>query len=912
MSMAKEILCGRYEIVEHLGGGGFGQTFLAKDNHLPGNPFCVVKHLKPKSTDINTLQIAKRLFDREAETLYQLGDLCDCIPRLFAHFDVDGEFYLVQEFIEGTTLDRLIFPGKRFAETEVIMILQKILQPLSFVHQAQVIHRDLKPANLILRDRDGKIVLIDFGAVKALTKLNEDLPSQTILTVAIGSPGYMPNEQLAGQPHFSSDIYALGMICIEVLTGWNCQQIPKDPRTGELAWHDLAPAISPGFSELLDRMVRYDYRQRYVDASDALKALQELLERGATVALPPKIKATEIKATGIQVPVRQNPKVSQEGREIASDRTTQQKYRDRQILLHKVRNFWIEGVLETSLHDKVAIELGLSEWKDVLERPWTVSWETLATIRQDVPAGTKIVQLFERLGIGRSLLILGDPGSGKTTTLLELTRDLLSQAMEDIDRLMPVVFNLSSWANERQSIADWLVQELYIKYQVAKEIGKEWVRDQQLLLLLDGLDEVRSDLRDRCVQALNQFVQEYGQTEIVVCCRVGDYELLSQRLRLQGAIFIQPLTSAQIYSYLNGLGKDFTAIGTAISADATLQEIARSPLMLSIMTLAYQGISHKDLLEITDLEQRRNHLFDTYIQRMWQRRSGDRLYRPDRAMRWLNWLARQLVRQSQTIFLIERLQPDWLENPRQRWIYAIATSCLGGLIVGAIGAINVGSLFGLSMGLSSGIILGTGVGIAAAIVLGLIQYRIETVETLQWSSVKAKQTIPMGLRIGLSMAVIMAVGVQVVYSAFGLGFTPVHSFYHGISGLGTGVLFVLMRGLSGAAIETSAFPNQGIWKSFHNAVAFTVIGSITLGIVGYAAGIIYFGAFAGLLFGIFSPAGLACFQHFVLRLVLWCNGFAPWNYARFLDYCTQLIFLQKVGGGYIFIHRLLLEHFAKK
>ncbi|HEY9606173.1 MAG TPA: serine/threonine-protein kinase [Allocoleopsis sp.] len=276
-------LSGRYKIVKHLGGGGFGQTYLAEDLQLPGNPLCVVKQLQPRSTDPLTLEIAKRLFDREAQVLYKLGNH-DQIPRLLAHFEQEQEFYLVQEFIEGHDLKQELPRGKRLSETQVLVLCQELLNILEFVHQQDVIHRDIKPANIIRRKHDGKLVLIDFGAVKEVTTQTVNPEGQTSLTVAIGSPGYMPNEQLRGKPQFCSDIYAVGMLGIQALTGISPSQLPEDPKTSEIIWrdrwhHDTPSQQVRGNSELadvLDQMVRYDYRQRYQTATEALQAFERL------------------------------------------------------------------------------------------------------------------------------------------------------------------------------------------------------------------------------------------------------------------------------------------------------------------------------------------------------------------------------------------------------------------------------------------------------------------------------------------------------------------------------------------------------------------------------------------------------------------------------------------------------------
>ena len=278
-------LSGRYKIVKHLGGGGFGQTYLAEDLQLPGNPICVVKQLKPRSTDPFTLKTAKRLFDREAQVLYQLGHH-EQIPRLLAHFEQEQEFYLVQEFIEGHDLRQELPSGKRFSEIQAIEFCQEILKILEFVHQQGVIHRDIKPSNLIRRKQDEKIVLIDFGAVKQVSVQGMDSDGQTSLTVAIGSPGYMPNEQLSGRPQFCSDIYAVGMIAIQALTGVSPNQLPEDPKTSEILWRDQwlhdtlyqQVQASSALAEVLDKMVRYDYRQRYLTAAEALQALEQLIQ----------------------------------------------------------------------------------------------------------------------------------------------------------------------------------------------------------------------------------------------------------------------------------------------------------------------------------------------------------------------------------------------------------------------------------------------------------------------------------------------------------------------------------------------------------------------------------------------------------------------------------------------------------
>ena len=290
-------LVGRYQIISHLGGGGFGETFVACDTQLPGSPQCVVKKLKLQSTDPVTLETARRLFDTEAQVLYKLGTH-EHIPQLLAYFEENEEFYLVQEFIEGHDLSQEIIPGKPLSQDLVISLLQEILEILQFVHQQQVIHRDVNPSNILRHKQDNKLVLIDFGAVKQITTQVVTPGGQTKFTVAIGTPGYIPSEQAQGDPKFSSDIYAVGIVGIQALTGVSPAELEKDAETNEIIWQKNS-TVNEDFAKILDKMVRYDFRQRYPSATVALQALLDLNKPNhSTVALNiPGSKKNVIKFT---------------------------------------------------------------------------------------------------------------------------------------------------------------------------------------------------------------------------------------------------------------------------------------------------------------------------------------------------------------------------------------------------------------------------------------------------------------------------------------------------------------------------------------------------------------------------------------------------------------------------------------
>jgi serine/threonine protein kinase, bacterial len=273
--MIGKLLDHRYQVIRVLATGGFGQTYIAQDTRRPGHPICVVKHLKPANSDSNIFVTAKRLFNSEAETLEKLSNH-DQIPRLLAYFDENKEFFLVQEFIDGHTLNEELIPGQPWSETQVMQMLLEILSILEFVHQEGVIHRDIKPDNIIRRAADYKLVLVDFGAVKQLRSPLVTVGGQQTATVAIGTPGYMPTEQGQGKPRPNSDIYALGIIAIQALTGVPASQLQEDPDTGEMNWQHLIP-INPELVAILTKMVRYHFKERYQTATEALQACQELV-----------------------------------------------------------------------------------------------------------------------------------------------------------------------------------------------------------------------------------------------------------------------------------------------------------------------------------------------------------------------------------------------------------------------------------------------------------------------------------------------------------------------------------------------------------------------------------------------------------------------------------------------------------
>ncbi len=269
--MKGKILGSRYKIIEYLAEGGFGRTYLAEDTQLPGRDTCLVKQLYPSRSDPQFLAIARRLFKTEASTLHNLGHHRQ-IPTLLAYFEEEETLYLVQQYIKGATLTKELSGDGVWRESKAIAFLQDGLNVLQFVHEQRVIHRDIKPDNIIRRESDDKLVLVDFGSVKEVLKGQQTNIGQ--LTVAVGTQGYMPTEQARGKARPTSDIYALGMIAIQALTGIAPLDLPEDDES-EVMWESLGN-VSQELSAILTSMTRYHFKDRYQSAKDVLQALDKL------------------------------------------------------------------------------------------------------------------------------------------------------------------------------------------------------------------------------------------------------------------------------------------------------------------------------------------------------------------------------------------------------------------------------------------------------------------------------------------------------------------------------------------------------------------------------------------------------------------------------------------------------------
>ncbi|NGZ09687.1 MAG: TIR domain-containing protein [Nitrospira sp. LK70] len=555
------------------------------------------------------------------------------------------------------------------------------------------------------------------------------------------------------------------------------------------------------------------------------------------------------------------------------------------ILLDRVQEYWVDGVLKQSLYHEVLISLGKHAVDEAVEPPWKHVIALPDQRRHLLLQDRNINTVFDATGL---LLILGEPGSGKTTCLLELAAALILRAKSDPKERVPIVLNLSSW-KKTQSLDEWMAAELSAKYRIPMPIARDWLGKDYLVPLLDGLDEVQTALQSECVAAINEFIGNNKPSGLVVCCRLAEYRWLPERLRLNGAICLEPLSLQDVNKFLTVGGPQLAGLRHALKGDPVLQEVAETPLMLSIMSLACEGVdgealsTHKDDSPMV----RRDQVFRLYVDRMFERKgSSTGGFSKDMTIGWLSWLARKMREQSQSVFMVEELQPSWLSSRGQRLAYEAVTSLGIGLVSGLAIGLYGGAAYGISLGM---------------IFVGLLRWvgivslnEIHPVEVIRWDWELFWKKMRMGSLEALLSPALLLVGIAAGQ-------------FSGVLNFGKG---------------DKVFPNQGIKLSLKNGLAGLSIGGLVGGLfmlpvpllgasapTSFMVAVFSYAMFSGLLVG-FYCGGSAVVKHYALRLVLWLTGSTPFRFIPFLDHCAKLILLKKVGGGYMFVHRTLLEYFS--
>lgn len=635
--------------------------------------------------------------------------------------------------------------------------------------------------------------------------------------------------------------------------------------------------------------------------------------------------------------------------------------KNRRLLLAEVKKE-VAARLKQSLHNAVLINLDKELQPQQVKRLWDAEVKIGLKPPEHIPKNTSILEVFDSVDVGGKLLILGKPGAGKTTTLLELAQSLIERAEEQPDYPIPVLFNLSSWKEDKQSITDWLIAELKSKYGVSTKFGKEWVENHQLLPLLDGLDELKSARQKSYVRKINEFLQgEYRPQQVVVSSRTEEYQNLLEpygtHLQLNAAIDIQVLTDVQIQNYLIDINLD--AIWPTINNDSKLLELVKTPLILSIFILSYQNIAVERWQKLASKSERLQYLLNVYWKKMLTRnidigkKVKQKFYDDKQTKLWLRFLAKMLKNESETEFLIERIQPKLLKNKQQLFLYFIGVKIIFGLVIG----LSLGLYFGLIFQLFFGHFFWMGSGLSIGLILACkVGSNIKPLipQNKNWSWLNAKKGFTKGIIFGLSVGLIIGVVNEVIFAiraslsiavlqeeliketllAMRRGFFYGLYFWSLILSLIFGITFGLIYGTidTPVSIKRRQFPNQGIWYSGVNAVRIFLMAGLALGISFWLINKLTNGVIdkiinqqnSGLILGMIGGlnyllvstsnrgvASLACVQHFTLRLILYFNGYVPWNYARFLDYCTKRLLLQRIGGRYRFIHKLLQDHLTQ-
>lgn len=605
-------------------------------------------------------------------------------------------------------------------------------------------------------------------------------------------------------------------------------------------------------------------------------------------------------------------------------------------------SYWIEGVLQASFCTVGQIKLEIEERDGLVYKPL----DELGFPRESIPKNIKNEGIYQHfLNVGRSLLILGEPGAGKTTLLLEIAKQAIEDKRNDSSSPVAAFFSLSSWKPD-VTIFNWLVNELNRIYKVPTKIATTWLINGDLLLLLDGLDELPVGYRLQCIRAINDFRTSNGFSPIIISSRLNDYLQQQYLLELNSAVIIKPLSLDCINRYLASLGNEWRALRITLQKDPALFNLAQTPLMLTIMVNAYKGRSISDLEGFSSVEKRRTHILESYVAEMLTRKKFKK-YKVSEIFKILNWLATQLRNHSETIFIEDTIQPSWLCTNKQKWSYLLITRFIAGFFLGfgipyfLLAFIVIlfdtfpsdildflfyyaGLLFFIySICLVSGVIAGI-VGLVVAIIKRkmILAEEIKIIETISWSWPTVRNEVKKRLRSWFNQVKNpgMLNDLPIVYyrllfliiNSLSTGLIPVvrkrKNRFHtnltsciktglvaGIIGfvygfISTHILFILSNIAAMAAIFTPEF------SALDSLISTNILGLI-LGIPVSFIGFLRFG-------------GFAIIQHYVVRLILILSGTVPWNFSSSLEKACQLSYLRKAGGGYIFFHKLFLVYFA--
>jgi serine/threonine protein kinase len=945
---------GRYVVERRLGRGGMGTVYVAQDTVL--GRLVALKVLDERDAD-GSSTLRTRLL-REARLAARVEH--ERVARIYDVGEHAGQAFVAMEYVRGVTLRAWM--AERRTTAEIAAVLKQIAEGLGALHSSGIVHRDLKPENAMLASTGG-IKLLDFGLAMDLAPFvvdgnafAADAAVDGVGSTFAGTPAYMAPETCAGQkPDARADVFAMGVIAYELIAGERpfrgttivalFQAIRNDrPAFEGPAWKQ----VSPPLREAVERMLERDPASRYSDGSAALEALRKLESASPTLPAP-------------AYPASPGP----------VDERSSRRPRDHSelaTLTSKVERFWLDSVLARSelaglLPQRRTLDFSL------VAADWERRYREMHDAREAVlEVDGSLIDLFE--DVGRLLLIVGDPGCGKTLNLLVIARYLLRSAAER-GGPVPVVLTLSTWRKGARLDA-WLCEELGSIYQVPPDAARDWTQSNKLSFLLDGLDEVPVDLRSECVEAINEFLTAARPAALVVTSRVDACLTTPARPLLNAAVELHTFTDQQVDSFI-ATRDDVTRerLRRAIGANERVIEMMRTPLLLNLLVRVYEG-DHAVTSSWGWEDAVSTQICRLYVREVGLRGRGMNASRLSTIERHLRWMARLMDHENRAIFRVEDLQPWSLRSPVARTAYFVATRLLAAMAFGAATILAIGESPLQNGGFTTSIAFATRLALVGGAVSGAM-YAILALLT----SSSARRTAPAGtasvlrvvgrtaFAIGCGALIAAALGphsptaVTIMCVEFALLESAALGFGRPTDGrdvrthqrrrwrmaiamrrapvvaavvLGTTIMGLIVESsvagevlglvvLAGSVVLaglTDVAPrddhvNSGIHATLATAAraAFLAAAFCTI-VFGSVYGLVYgvevgiaLGALAGLRFG-----GVDALYHYVLRAALFVESHTSLRLARELDSASDAGLLRKVGGGYLFMHRLLLEHYS--
>ena len=638
---------------------------------------------------------------------------------------------------------------------------------------------------------------------------------------------------------------------------------------------------------------------------------------------------------------------------------SRQEFNARKRLLNEMRT---ELAGRKPRHQAAMLNLGKEQQPHQVQRPWDVSVKVGEQRSFQLPSEISILEVFEEPTIGGKLLILGKAGSGKTTTLLELAQGLGDRAEMDSNAPIPVILELSSWqpltkrsgflgfGKQEETdppIQEWILSQIQSKG-ISKKIGEQWIR-YELVLLLDGLDEMQSERQTKCVKAINKFLDsEFSPLHLVVCSRNEEYENYEEILHLNGAICLKDLTIGQMKSYFTSinLGNFWESIKTS----KTIVDFIHQPLFLAITSIAYKQIDVEEWKNCNSEQNNIDYLLGIYRIKMLTKITESNWYKKkqvpelgiqqDRLIR----LAITMTKSKSKEFEVNTMNLDWLQSSSQVRLINHICAFLSFFIL-FLPFILIFKMNLLILLLSY--LFSVYFYFSKPMIKGSMQLLIVWLILTPFIAIFPEETL---------LPYLAPFSITITILLFLFVWFPDHnadavrdmdrnikSPYSNFNGFKE--KFIHSWGLKGSFVEFVEFINS------NDSITFVLLVFV-LFILGFVWGLTYpitvgglflltwIAKFAiGLLTGILLPILLLLLilpigfiilivliltqlfslvwselynllRRLTLRLFLGLNGDMPWNITRFLNYCTERLILQRVGNRYRFIHRLVQEHFA--